>query len=307
MRVWPWIAAGVLLMPAGCAVFMFYSPQGSSILGQVTAEVDAIWPWPRVTAGATASDLMREAVQAAEADEPLRAEQLLMQVLERTDDPGQVAYNLGVVESRRGNHREAERWFIRTLADRDCPPQRAARAWYNRGVCLLLREPSVEACRTAIVCFRNCLDLVTDDAGLRTDAEHNLELAKQRWEQLRRQQRQPPRPDDPLPQEPTVSPPPESTPRAEPTPHQQPGNPPPAGGTMAKHPATPGGTVPPPGARPVAGAGTVEALRDTSTVQPLTPEDTRWHLQQIARRLREDRQQLRQTLYGPERLDIPDW
>jgi hypothetical protein len=60
-------------------------------------------------------------------------------------------------------------------------------------------------------------------------------------------------------------------------------------------------------ARPLAGAGNLEPLRDTSTVQPLTPEDTQAYLHQTAERLRRDRQNLLRTLYGPERNDLRDW
>jgi len=51
----------------------------------------------------------------------------------------------------------------------------------------------------------------------------------------------------------------------------------------------------------------LQPLQDSSTPQPLSPEDTREHLKRTAERLKKERQTLRNTLYGPERSGSLDW
>src|SRR5262249_38270251 len=78
---------------------------------------------------------------------------------ERTGDPGLVAFNKATVLMQRGETREAELHYLRSLDDLAAPPDRRAKALYNRGVCLLARGGSAGVSRSAIACFEQSLDL----------------------------------------------------------------------------------------------------------------------------------------------------
>src|SRR5262249_30705792 len=56
---------------------------------------------------------------------------------ERTADPGLVAFNRGAVLFQRGKFADAEECYRRVLEDKSCPPERAAKALFNRGTCRL--------------------------------------------------------------------------------------------------------------------------------------------------------------------------
>jgi tetratricopeptide (TPR) repeat protein len=258
---------------------------------------------------------VEKAYQAEEAEDLFAAEQALREALSRTADPGRVAFHWGLLEYQRQHYREAELWFERVLADPECPRERLGRAWYNRGVCLLQRGGDASTFRLAIVCFQRALESGGLDAVRAADARYHLELAKQLWDEARRrddpQRRKhlPPSSDEELPGPHRSPPPPDRTTVAS-IPGDRPsqsspsssGLPPPSpqGSPSAESP-------PSQAAIPQAGAGNLEPLRDTSTVQPLTPEDTLVYLRQTAERLKRDRQHLLRTLYGPARLDMRDW
>lgn len=277
--------------------------------------------WGRWRAGESIDDSARQvrewvekAYQAEEAGDPSAAEQALREAFWQTADPGQVAFHWGLVEYHRKRYREAELWFERVLADPECPRERLGRAWYNRGVCLLQRGGDASTYRLAIVCFQRALDSGGLDTVRTADARYHLELAKQLWDEVRRRddlQRQkhlPPSSEEELPA-PHRSPPPDRSAGAsasgdrasQPSP-TAPGLPP-----LPRLGSPPAESPPSQATIPLAGAGNLEPLRDTSTVQPLTPEDTLVYLRQTAERLKRDRQQLLRTLYGPERLDLRDW
>lgn len=258
---------------------------------------------------------VQKAYQAEEVGDTSTADQALREALLWTADPGRVAFHWGVLEYHRQHYREAELWFERVLADPECPRERLSRAWYNRGVCLLHRGGDASTYRLAILCFQRALHSGGLDPVRAADARNHLELAKQLWDEARRrddprrQKHLPPSSDEELPAPHRRPLPPDKTAMA--SPHEdkpaQPSSPssgplpPPRHGSPSEE--TPASKV----AMPLAGAGNLVPLRDTSTVQPLTPEDTLVYLRQTAERLKRDRQHLLRTLYGPERLDLPDW
>src|SRR5262249_40499343 len=86
---------------------------------------------------------------------------------ERTDDPGLVAFKRGALTFARGDFHEAERDYRRALDDADAPPERRARAWYNRGTALLNRGGSMDIFRSAIACFDQCLASEKLEEGLK--------------------------------------------------------------------------------------------------------------------------------------------
>ena len=63
------------------------------------------------------------------------AEQHYSAAMERTDDPGLIAFNKAALFLQIGELRAAELHYVRCLDDQAAPPARRAKAWYNRGVC----------------------------------------------------------------------------------------------------------------------------------------------------------------------------
>lgn len=223
---------------------------------------------------------------------------------ERTTDPGLVAFNRAAVAVQSGEFREAELDYLRVLDDRAAPPDRRAKALYNRGVCLLARGGSTTVYRSAIACFEQSLDLLPAGDPLTDRAGHNLELAKLLWAKARATEKTQPKPND-LPPDAPDPPPEEGT-------GQDPGTDPdgPGGQPGMRPEAVPGQ---PPGGRPretnqkAPGAGNLPVVLDADRPQPLTPEDTRAILQRVAERLEEDRRATARLLTGPERPDVKDW
>src|SRR6185437_3641476 len=74
-------------------------------------------------------ELIRRANAAFLAGDPDRAEALYAEAAERTGDPGLVSFNKAAILFQKGEFRAAEVHYARTLDDRDCPADRAARAW----------------------------------------------------------------------------------------------------------------------------------------------------------------------------------
>jgi hypothetical protein len=252
--------------------------------------------------------LQRDADEAAARGDFAAAERLYAAAGERAADPGLVAFNRGTVQFAREEYREAELNFIRCLDDAAIPPDRRAKAYYNRGVCLLKRGGSARIYRAAIDGFEKYLDAGLPDETLAADARHNLELAKVLWAQARAKDASADRPNDPPPEEkpdkvpprPETGPPdlgpdatgsptgPGSMPRAVPVTGPADGQP---GGSDQKAP----------------GAGTLPVLTDTDGVQKLSPEDTQTYLARIAARLDKDRRDTARLVAGPDRKTVRDW
>lgn len=262
----------------------------------------------------SSDELVRRANAALRQGDLAAAERLYAAAAELATDPGLVAFNRGAAAFARGDFREAEVLYAQVLADAECPPERAARAWFNRGTALLRRGGTAAVYRSAVACFERCLESPAADAPLRADARFNLELAKLLWDQARRAEGRRDSPNsNPPPEDPDRDPPP-STGRPPPSdPHSGPLDPQTRAGDGPGTPPTPGpdpSATPPPSAasRPAPG-GTPHPpdLEDRATLQPLSPEDTRRHLRDIAARLRHDRRALLRTLYGPPQAGIFDW
>jgi tetratricopeptide (TPR) repeat protein len=259
-----------------------------------------------------AEDLIRQANAAFLGDDLAAADRFYAAAEERTADPGLVAFNRAAVLFQKGEFRDAELQYARVLDDRACPPDRAARAWFNRGTCLVRRGGPAAVYRSAIACFERCLDSDAADDPLKADARHNLELAKLLWAEANRRAAKP------------------ETPNEHPPPEEQQQDPPaPRGGTEPE----PGGTEqggpeagpnprqapqPLPGQSPdgkrnetdKAQAGNnanLPVLRDEPRPQPLSPEDTREYLRRIDGRLKKQRQELADVTRGPDRPAARDW
>lgn len=257
-------------------------------------------------------DLIRRANAAFLRGDAEAADSLYAAAAERTGDPGLVAFNQAAVLFQKGEFYPAEVQYAHTLDDKACPPDRAARAWFNRGTCLLRRGGSVGVYRSAVACFEHCLDSSATDETLRADARHNLELAKRLWIEANKKAARPENPNTPPPEEqPEMQPPAGGA-------DQDPTNPADTeAGPGAKNPAQAArpmpGVVPKNGSpreanTPTAGNNRkLQPLEDADQAQPLSPEDTREYLRRTDERLRDERRKMLRLLSGPDRPGVRDW
>jgi len=220
-----------------------------------------------------------------------------------TTDPGLVAFNRGVVALQRGQYRDAELHFSASLDDRDAPAERVHGANYNLGLALLQRGGSSAVYRAAADACERCLAGSPADGTLRSDAAHNLELAKLLGRAARDRERltAPPVPES-APEEATRPSPPTPS-EVGPTPETQ------AGTTAgaAERARTPAGAAPRTTTQTTPGTGTLPVLPDAETYPPLTPADARALLQGHANRLAKSRAAAAELPAGPERSDARDW
>ncbi|QJW95861.1 PAT1 family protein [Frigoriglobus tundricola] len=268
--------------------------------------------------GEAPDDLVRRANELFRAGDPEAveaADKLYAAAEERTADPGLVAFNRAAVFFERGQYPQAERQYDRVLGDAACPAARAARAWYNRGTCLLRRGGSMSVYRSAVACFENTIESPAADDPLRADARHNLELAKLLWNEERKKAA---KPEDESPNK-KVPPEEDRQPRPEPDRpggfEPNPGDETPNGGTAPKAgtqqqpvPQPSGGNKPTPIDQQTAGANAnLPAPKDEDEVQKLSPEDARAYMKEAAKRRKRELHSMLETLYGPERSGVRDW
>lgn len=259
-------------------------------------------------------ELVRRANEALRAGDADTADKLYTAAEERATDPGLVAFNRAAVLFERGDYREAERHYDRVLDDAACPPDRAARAWYNRGTCLLHRGGTIEVYRAAIACFENALDSPAADQEVRDRAPHNLELAKLHWNKKRLEAS---KPEDVSPNE---KPPPEED--RQPRPEQSKTD----GGldpNLVDDPGAPGAPKTGQQPQPVPQKGdaksgpteqgnvaannpNLQAPEDRDEVQRLSPEEARAYMKEAAKRRKRELQSLLETLYGADRAGAQD-
>jgi tetratricopeptide (TPR) repeat protein len=128
---------------------------------------------------------------------------------ERGTDPGLIAFNKATALYHLKKYDDAETHYRRALDDDQIAPERRVRALYNLGNCLIQEvigkelkaasnETQLTTLKSAVVIYEMCLETPSDDATLREDAMHNLELAKLLWSKTRRQSRakEPPTPNE---------------------------------------------------------------------------------------------------------------
>jgi tetratricopeptide (TPR) repeat protein len=266
----------------------------------------------------TPDDLIRRAndvFRTGDAEAAEAADKLYAAAEERTADPGLVAFNRAAVYFERGLFAQAEKHYDRVLGDAACPADRAAKAWYNRGTCLLRRGGSMGVYRSAVACFENTIDSPAADDPLKADARHNLELAKLLWNEERKKAAQPEEesPNKNLPPEEDRQPRPDlDNPSGL---ESNPGDENPGGGTTPKPGTQPqpvpqpnGGPKPTPTDQQAPGANAnLQAPKDEDEVQQLTPEDARAYMKETSKRRKRELQSLLEMLYGPDRPGVRDW
>ena len=266
----------------------------------------------------TPDELIRRAnglFRAGDPDAVEAADKLYAAAEERAADPGLVAFNRAAVHFERGQFPQAEKQYDRVLGDTACPAGRAAKAWYNRGTCLLRRGGSMGVYRSAVACFENTLDSPAADDPLKADARHNLELAKLLWNEERKKAAKPEE------ESPNKKPPPEEDKQPRPEPDRKdgglepnpgdetrPGDPTHKVGPQPQQVPQPNAIKPTPADPQVAGNNAnLQAPKDEDEVQKLTPEDARAYMKETSKRRKRELHSMLETLYGPDRAGVRDW
>jgi len=259
----------------------------------------------------TTDDLVRQANDAVERGDLDTAEHLYAQAEERAHDPGLIAFNKGTLLYHRADFRRAELCFRRSLGDAAIPPDRRGRGLYNLGNCLVRQagETDVRQLQSAIDCYEMVLRESADE-GLRSDAAHNLELAKLLWAKARARRPQGDRdPEWDEPKEPR-QPPPDPT-----KPPEGNGSDGTGDGPKKLEPGPkldsgqgPGqGMIPKEAEKAAPGQGNLPVLPDTDDVRPLPLEDVRAELNRAGQRMHRERQKLREEAAQGERPRANDW
>jgi tetratricopeptide (TPR) repeat protein len=252
----------------------------------------------------SADDWERRGDTAFAAGQYAEAESCYTRAEEGSGEPGRVAFNHGVALFHLGKYRDAERLF-RCSVESSTDSVRKQKAWFNLGTSLLYASDGQDANRLAeaMDCFHRCLNDAGDSA-LQADARHNLELAKQLWRRIRKQE----------------PPPPENEPANDNTPATD--NQPKNSGNNTGDPSTPmtgnngqsgtnpagkDGPQPMPTSQQKPGAGHLPPIPESEQAKPLSQEEARLLLRQAAERIARERKALQKSANGNEPRAYPDW
>ncbi|MEZ6143504.1 MAG: tetratricopeptide repeat protein [Zavarzinella sp.] len=278
-----------------------------AIIALLGADELAPWDWIRQGNAAYQQQQWQQATSAYQRAEP------------ETTDPGLVAFNKAMALYQQQEFREAELHFQRTLADQLIPPQRARVALLNLGCCLLHQASpqNIALFRDAMQCFQTILDTTTpgnsETKELRTDAQHNLVVAKllyqqalakltpqqQKQEQEERTRPKPPEPK-PKPKQNETQPKdnttiPKNGGENNPQPKQQPGK---ENNPQAQPKETP---------KTIPGAGRMPVLNDSAAPQQLTDQDADLLLKNAIERIQRERRKHRAGTLDGEHSRVNDW
>jgi tetratricopeptide (TPR) repeat protein len=226
------------------------------------------------------------------------------QISTQVADPGLVAINRGVIYVKQERYSLAERCFRQALDGSEGQSERSARAFYNLGICLLKQsdDKDVKRLKAAVECFTSALEAGIGDDDFKSDAEYNLQIAQLLYQQAKA--KAPPVPEPPEKNsDPKIDPPP---PEREPMPMKTENS---SNGseTGDRSPTAGQGNAQPSDCKPLPGAGSLPVLMDTSEPQPLNPEETRDLLKSAEKRLKGERQRVREGATKADRPRPNNW
>ena len=219
-------------------------------------------------------ELVRQGNAAAGREDYPKALELYEQAEERTTDPGQIAFNEGVVLYRDGKFAQAEMHF--RLARQDATGRRQMWAAYDLAASLVQDAGDSDAAKLteAIGLLEECLRHEEVDEGFAADVRHNLELAKALWVKAKARavppnDKPPPDQEDPKQQRPkpeTIQNPDGND--AQPSPTRGPGD-------RIRVPQGSGEEPIKTEGQPAPGAGNLPVIPDRAELVPMTPDPTR--------------------------------
>jgi tetratricopeptide (TPR) repeat protein len=253
-------------------------------------------------------DYVRQGNAAFERAEYETALKLYAQAEERITNPGLVAFNKAAALYRTGDYRGAEMNYRRCLEE--ASGARRAAILYDLGNCLLMESKGADAklLRQALDCYGLCLREPEAAEALRTDAGHNLELAKILWLKARQarpnkeqgdpeEKKEPSKPEPKTPDEKTSG-------GAEPNPSK--GEPSGKAEPQQVDPRDPRQPIPVDNAQ-VPGSGNLPPVPDKDERAPMLPEDAARHLQRAFDRVLRERRDYQLRMAPGRRRDIPDY
>lgn len=250
-------------------------------------------------------DLLRRANAAFDRGEFENAIALYERLEDRTDDPGQTAFNKATALYRLGRFREAELHYRRALEGAE--GRRRSAALFGLGNSLVQQEASLgaPALREAIQRYEECLTLKSDEPAA-DDVRHNLELARLLWLQRKSD---PQKPDRSSPDNGSDNQPPDrggtkpmNGGSEEPRPNQVP-----------KSIGDPMRVQPEPGATPIKtddvapGKGTLPPVPDTDELRSMTTEDATEHLRRATLKVLSERRVHERAANKPTAAGVKDW
>jgi len=262
--------------------------------------VSAAPPKP-ATPPSPVDDLIQRGNAAYEKERFSEALKLYEQAEERSLDPGLVAFNKAAALYRLKEYAEAARHFQRAAEDKQAPPLRQARSYYDLGNCLVKKDESgdVKALEQAINSYRECLALAPEDDALVTDARHNLELATLLWLKAKTAAREKPNNGDPK-EDPKPKGKEEKDSGTQIGKDKGPSN---MGEKVEK---TGDGSETKGGQKKLATPGKIMNLPDKGELVKLPPEDTAALLDETAQRIQNERRDFRRQS-GPASEGVKDW
>ncbi|MCI0376696.1 MAG: VWA domain-containing protein [Gemmataceae bacterium] len=218
-------------------------------------------------------------------------------------DPGQVAFNKAAALYRAQKYADAALAYQHCLEDDRIPLERRALALFQRGNALLQQSAGKNRflVERAIASLRDCLALEKLDPSLRSDARHNLDLARHLWLKTN--------PDDARPEDQQHQAEPKGKHLKKVLAKSKEGKngkdafgKEDAGGPESKEPGN--GQDPSKGKK--AGVGPLTVLPDQKELVPLSQQEAEAHLEEIARRIMLERRNYRRLAWGvPE--NVKDW
>lgn len=264
--------------------------------------VVALLPWlMSAEPQAPVEDAVRQGNAAFTLGEFDEALQFYAQAAPATTDPGLVAFNQGAALFRMRRFDEAAAHYQRCLEDQAIPPARLARANYDLGAALIQAGNQDRwKLERAIAALRRCLES-KPGPDLQNDALYNLELAKWLWIQAKPgPASEPPNTPDAA-QDPTL--PPERSGDGQPQ----------TGAKLGPGGAEDGGLetggvdqAAMNGQKKKPAHGPLTVLPDTDKLEPLSPEETSAHLEQLIARIQRERRQYWQQVI-PAPANVKDW
>ncbi|MGF1583575.1 MAG: hypothetical protein ACFCD0_30015 [Gemmataceae bacterium] len=236
----------------------------------------------------SSNDLVRAANSAVAENRLEDALVLYTQAERRTTDPGLVAFNKAAILYRLERYREAERHYERALAG--AKGVRMAKSYYGLGTAKLRLSEGTEAqvLSHAVECFRLCRAVSPLPKDLRKKADSNLELARVLLAKARANlanKKEPKQDGNDKTQNNNSDP--DSKPEENGGPQNTEGQ---AEPTKTKETGKKAEGKNEEDAPPIPGKGNLPPLADDDKLQPIDPEDARRYLEQMLRRIEQQRE-----------------
>jgi Ca-activated chloride channel family protein len=246
--------------------------------------------------------LLRQGNDAFERGQNREALRFFEQAEDRAPDPALVAFNKAAALYRLERFEEAALHYQRCLEDNTIPAERRSRALFQMGNAYLQESKGVSRSHLekALDAYRFCLNMQATSGDIRSDARHNLELARLFWLKTIPNPSDPPRNDDLTPpRDKSMSPHLKKEERGNGTGDAK-------SDEAGSRETTDFGKDDMSNKSKKAASGPLTVLPDQSELVPLSPQETEAHLESASQRIiQEGRRHRHQAVLTPE--NVKDW